>query len=278
MVKIFQKLCYVYYMTKKHFITFVNNGYMSTERIFNEAQNSGFFDTVSIKNETDIPEFIQKHKRFIISNKPGYGRWIWKPKIILDKLESIDESDFLIWGDAGSYINKNGKQRFEEYLSLLNDDKPIGVFSTTKNYTVKTYVKRDTIMDYFPEFDTQEDFTYLYSGVIIIKKNNFSLKVINEWKNLIENYRYNDTRKSIKFKENYCLAGNDGDNGLFSLCIVKHKNKVRFLGENEIMIYKNGIQYHHLTKEEQEELDWNVLHDKPFQARRLTPKLYKDIV
>jgi hypothetical protein len=265
-------------MTKKNFITFVNNGYMSTERIFKEAQESGFFDTISIKNEYDIREFIEKHKDFIINNKPGYGRWIWKPKIILDTLESIDEGDFLIYTDAGSYINKHGRQRFEEYLSLLDDDKPFGVFSTSPKYSVKQYVKRDAIMHYYPEFDVQENFTYQYAGIMIIKKNIFSLKVIKEWKNLCENYSYLDTSKSKKFKERKFYCGNDSDAGLFSLCIVKHKNKVRFLGENEIMIYKNGIQYHHLTKEEQEELDWNVLHDKPFQARRLTPKLYKDIV
>lgn len=258
-------------MTKSHFISFANNGYMNTERIFNEAQDSGFFETISIKNENNISDFINKHRKFIKKNKDGYGRFIWKPKIIFDALNTINEGEFLVYSDAGSHINKNGKKTFEEYLNRMSDEKPIGIFSTSDNYTIKEYVKRDIIMHYYPEFDTQENVTYAYAGIIIIKKNNFSLKFIEEYKNLVENYSFLDNSMSKNYKESDIYIGNDGDNGIFCLCVMKHKNNVVFLGQNEIMIYKNGIQYHHLDVDEQTELNWNVLHDKPFQARRLRP-------
>jgi hypothetical protein len=59
---------------------------MNTDRIANQICALDTFDTILQMNETHIPEYIEKHSEFIKSNPPGYGRWIWKPKIILDTL------------------------------------------------------------------------------------------------------------------------------------------------------------------------------------------------
>ena len=266
-------------MTKKILLSFVNKGYMSTQRFLQEATESNFFDNIIIKNEDDIPEFIEKHKNFIKSNKSGYGCWIWKPKIIIDTLNSMKDGDFLIYCDAGSHINKNGHLQFNHYLNTLSHEKPIGVFSTTSNYTVKNFVKRDAIMHYYPEFDVKEDQTYVYAGLMIIKKNNFSLNFIKEWLELCENYNFLDRSISKNFKEKRkFFIGNDCDAGLFALCTVKHKENICYLGKDEIMVYsKDGVQYHHLDKKQQRLLNWETLQNKPFQARRLTPKLYRHI-
>ena len=104
---------------KIHFLTFSNTSYMEPSRIMNEAKSFGF-DSIQCMNEFHIPEFLEKHSNFIKQNQSGFGFWIWKPKIILDKLKSIDDNDILIYCDAGIHLNSKGLPRYKEYIDILN--------------------------------------------------------------------------------------------------------------------------------------------------------------
>ena len=55
----------------------------------------------------------------------GGGYWIWKPYIISKMLEQINENDILVYIDAGCHINitKESKQRFNEYINMINNSK-----------------------------------------------------------------------------------------------------------------------------------------------------------
>ena len=70
-------------------------------------------------NETDIPEFIKKHSDFIKQNKMGYGRYIWKPKIILDTLLKTNENDIILYCDAGCYLNNKGNYGYGNAKSVV---------------------------------------------------------------------------------------------------------------------------------------------------------------
>ena len=60
-------------MIKKHFLTFSNTNFMSTDRLAEQVKNMNVFDKIIELNETYIPEFINKHKEFISQNPNGYG-------------------------------------------------------------------------------------------------------------------------------------------------------------------------------------------------------------
>ena len=105
-----------------HFLTFANNIYkIARERIVKEAEHFGQFDTITAYTEDDLSEnFKEKHKR-ILKEKFGGGYYIWKPYIILKKFKEINDNDYLVYCDAGSCVNKNGIQRFNQYKTLLDD-------------------------------------------------------------------------------------------------------------------------------------------------------------
>ena len=85
-----------------YFLTFANSNYMNTDRIANQAKEFELFNHIIQLNENDIKEYIDKHKNFIVDNPPGYGKWIWKPKIIYDTLLKINENDILFYADSGT--------------------------------------------------------------------------------------------------------------------------------------------------------------------------------
>ena len=260
-------------MSKKYFVTFANKNYMSTDRIMEQAKEFNVFDGFYRLNELDIKNFITKHENFINSNPVGFGLWIWKPKIIYDTLLEINDNDLMVYCDAGFYLNIKGKKRLEEYFSKLQNDKCILTFSTSKSYRTREFVKVDAIMNYYPEMINKLDISN-YAGLMIIKKNDYSLQVIKEWLDLCENYNFINRSRSIKYKELPCFQGNDCDNGLFNMCISKHENIVEKIFPDETNLYIDEKQIVHCTnyKEIKNDVDWSSLENFPFQCRRMTPK------
>jgi hypothetical protein len=93
----------------------------SRERLYNEAVSTGWFDSVTKYTEDDLDVDFKKHFKSILSESRGGGYWIWKPYLIRKKLGELSDNDILIYLDAGCSINTLGKNRFNEYIELLNN-------------------------------------------------------------------------------------------------------------------------------------------------------------
>lgn len=247
---------------KIHFLTFANTSYMEPGRIMNDAKSFGFY-SIQCMNEFDIPEFLEKHSNFIQKNEFGFGLWIWKPKIILDKLKSIDENDILVYCDAGIHLNVKGLSRYTEYIDILNTKDMVN-FSTNDGYFAQQWVKRDVIDSYYPEFANQNN-RACYAGLMMIKKTKYTISLIEDWLNLCERYEFLDGSPS-SLPEYGFFVGQDKDNGLFNICLAKHLLS-HYIYPDEVNIYlPNGTQNYSAHPEE-----WNVLDDFPFQCRRIRP-------
>jgi len=244
-----------------HFITFTNTGYIEPTRILQEA-NEFNFQSMRALNEHDIPEFIEKHSQFIRDNPLGYGRWIWKPKIILDSLRALKDDDILLYCDAGFHLNIHGINRYYDYLTMMNTTDLL-TFSCNDNYTAQQHVKRIAIEAYHPEFAHMKH-RYCYAGIMMVKKTQASIRVLEDWLMLCETYQFLDGSRSMY--ELPVFLGNDSDNGLFNLCLAKH-NISHAIYPDETNIYDTfGFQYHtHDPKM------WVSLRRFPFQCRRIRP-------
>jgi hypothetical protein len=259
-------------MSKKVFLTFANTGFMKPDRIINEAKEFGVFDEVRAMNEHDISDFISKHSEFIKLNPYGYGRFIWKPKVIFDTLNTLSDNDILVYSDAGMSLNKNGLERFNEYIDLLETNDMI-TFSTNDKYKANFYVKVDAVMSYCPEMN-DSNMNSCYAGLMLIKKTDASLHLIEDWLKLCETYNFIDNSKSTLYEEKPWFVGQDTDNGLFNLCLLKHKIS-HSIYPDEVNIYVGDSQYSHVYPGEVG--DWTSLSKTPFHYTRNTPKLRKNV-
>jgi hypothetical protein len=265
-------------MSKKFFLTFANKDFMSCDRIAEEAKSLNVFDEILQLNETHIPEFINKHKNFINQNyKQGFGCFIWKPKIIIDTLSNMNNNDILVYCDAGIHLNKNGIERLNFYFDKLNE-KEIIAFSTNDYYKSKQWVKMDAIMRYYPRFNIlHQNDNSMYAGLIILRKTNNVVHLMTDWLLLCENYNNLNNSTSIKYKEAPYFRGNDKDNGLYNLCLYKYNIFYRVYPDETNLYHENGQQLHHVTNDITK-FNWEVLNDKPFHVRRLTPEHYPTLV
>ena len=249
-----------------NFLTFANTDFISLDRIKLQAESFNIFDKIFTLTEKDIPEIIEMHREFINFWKKGFGLYIWKPEIIVKTLEELEENDILIYADGGTFLNVNGKDRLNFYLQQL-ETHDIITFSSGPNYKSREFVKMDAIQSYYPQL-INEDINACYASVMIIKKTNKSMHLLVDWLNLCRNYEFIDKFPSRYYKELPSFKGNDCDNGLFILCLAKHKIDYIINHEETNLYNSKGEQIHFEVAEN----EWEKLNNYPFQLRRLRPR------
>ena len=175
---------------KIHFITYGDDKFkQSKKRIIQEAKEFEEFTSIQSYEPDDLPiKFKEKHKD-ILNRSRGGGYWIWRPKIILDRVESMEWGDYLVYLDAGCTINKQGKKRFYEYIEQLEKSE-YGIVSFQMNkYDDKSITQKEKwwttkeIFNFFdekPDSEVGESGQYL-GGVLIMKKNEHLMEYLNRF-------------------------------------------------------------------------------------------------
>ena len=208
---------------KNIFLTFGNEKYYnSLNRIKEEALSFNIFNKILIYNDlnlkNDFPDFWQKHNNFIINNSRGYGYWIWKSYLTLKTLETMNDNDILVYADAGCTLNKEGINRLTEYFEIVKNNECGNISFQMNNNLEKTWTK----MDIFNYFNVKEVDEYFNSGqliatIFIIRKCNLTLKIVNDWYNIMSNnYNFIDDSISI-LQNNHTFIENRHDQSIFSL-------------------------------------------------------------
>ena len=107
---------------KKHFITYGTNKYFDLKfRLKDQVEKIDVSDTITLYDDTKLSDDFKKKYNEILKHEHGGGYWIWKFDIILNKLEEINDGEFLIYVDSGCTVNANGTKRLEEYVEMIKN-------------------------------------------------------------------------------------------------------------------------------------------------------------
>lgn len=259
-------------MNKVHFLTFANSGYSFPNRIISQAKESNFFTNIQCYSEAEIRPLILKHPiHFLFRRKQGFGRFIWKPYIILKYLLHLDAGDFLVYSDSGTHINPAGRVIFRSYLERMREtDKSVGVFEVSEAYKASSFVRKNAVDEYLPNFyeDPNSVLTSVYAGLIIAQKTSRAHSFFQDWFHLCEAHlpKIDLGRKTNEIPS---FVGQDADSGFLPLVLSKHQDHVIFPGSHVNLYNEEGIQLSHaLSKEEYQELSWGPIAKYPFNLRR----------
>jgi hypothetical protein len=170
-----------------HFITYGDNKYANIKkRLCDEANNVGWFDTITAYGPDDLDLDFQNKFKDILIHPRGGGYWIWKPYIIKKHLEKIKENDILIYLDSGCSINPSGINRFKEYIEMLNNSDHGCISFQLDSDMLKCYEKQWTnkeIFDYF-NVDIYSNIAHtnqIVGGILILKKNRNCMYIVDLW-------------------------------------------------------------------------------------------------
>ena len=220
-------------------------------RLKSQADEMCVFEKVYFYTEKNLDSDFKKHfKKHLIPYSKGYGYWCWKPQVILQTLNKINDGDILLYMDLGSHLNVNGRKRLLEYIELVKADQT-GILA----FQSPTYVENSlTKMDVFDYFGVREDkrftdTTQIEATHIIIRKCDKSVEFVTKWIKVI----YDDFS---------LITDSKSRNANFDTFYAHRHDQSIF----SILAKKYNIQT--LSINETYSLDWDTMKNYPVLAKR----------
>jgi hypothetical protein len=258
---------------KKVFLTFADTRMKnSLNRILRQAESLNYYNEIIGYNELDIdPVFLNHFKPHLTPGSKGYGYWCWKPQIILQILNSLDDGDIIQYTDAGCHLNSSGQKRLEEYFNIASDSKsgllafqafpPKGPLSHDGRQLLDLseykWVKGD-LLDYLGVRENESILTTqtIGAGIIFIRKCSSSMSILREWLNVLEtNFSLIDDTPSNSINLDGFIEHRH-DQSIFSL-LCKLNNV------ETVSAYEYWYPGRHSMKP-----DWEALKNFPIHAKR----------
>jgi len=223
-------------MSKVHFVTFGCDNWfrLSRQRLAKEAADSGWFDKIFVYEPKNLSDYNRSFPG------RGAGHWWWKATVQSLALSQIDDGDLLLYMDAGFYINKYAKNAFDQYVDIVNNNAGLLTFSTPS--IEKNWTKRDLFK--LLDCDTIEytDSTQIGSGLVLYKKNDASIKFLQEYQAVSFINHAMDDHPS--YNENYSgFIEHRHDQSVFGLLLKKlYKNRDIALIDGHAVDYFNEVE------------------------------------
>ena len=115
-------------MAKRVLVTFTDSRMKAArQRLCRQAKEMQVYTDIVGASERDLtPEFRQRFKEYLSPEHRGFGYYAWKPQIVLQTLERLQEGDQVHWIDSGCHLNPAGRDRLQQ-LFAMTEEAPSGV-------------------------------------------------------------------------------------------------------------------------------------------------------
>ena len=185
------------------------------ERLIYSIKKYSDFVIILFKKSDIDNEFLEKNK-IILNCKRGGGYWLWKPYIINNILQKINNDDSLFYLDSSYY--------FIEDFTELYKNKEILVFSNKPNESTNKFkhlCKMDVILKYNMQYETfKKEINECWAGAIYLKKTEFTTNFISKWLDMCCIYEDITDTKSIS--HNPFFIDHRHDQSLFTILVTKY--------------------------------------------------------
>jgi hypothetical protein len=165
---------------KKIFATFgTSNGWINAvNRITSQAHQLNYFDQVYSYTEKELSDSFKKDLGSFCYSNRGFGYWIWKPQVILQTLEKMNDGDILLYADCGCHLFKEGITRLNDYFDLANQHDLVTFQIQPTSHTEAKWTKRD-LLELFPSVDPYSP--QVLGGIHIMKKSSVTVQLVQDW-------------------------------------------------------------------------------------------------
>lgn len=213
-------------MRNKHwiyFLSFADSRLACKDNIKKQAKQSGFFDYIHVCDETDFDSwYSKKYKDRLILGSRGFGYWQWKSYLVRRLLDCMNEGDYMVYADGGCTINAKGKERLNDYFSIV-DESESGILGFTQGFRAAEWTKGD-IFEYFGVSDNNKylNHSQVAGGVFILRKCWSAHQLIDEWFYVCHNHFHLITDEPSRQPNDPFFKENRHDQSIFSVLAIKY--------------------------------------------------------
>jgi hypothetical protein len=182
---------------------------LAAKRIKYQARSAGVFTEVKIFNPRDLKMVASGDDYdFIITNKRGFGYWLWKPILVLEFLNNHPEIDVVLYVDAGCDLNFNASSRrtWDKYLGYLESNNGIAF----KMELIENSWTKQEVFNQFSEFENFRNSEQLLAGVFMMGRQ-FAVDFCHQW---LETMR----------TSGYCLLDDNYDESIQKPGFLQHRH------------------------------------------------------
>ncbi len=115
-------------MTKRVLVTFTDQRMKAARRrLCRQAKEMDVYSDILSASERDLDrDFRHRFKEYLTAEHRGFGYYAWKPQIVLQTLERLNDGDVVHWIDSGCHLNPAGRGRLLDFFAMVNEA-PSGV-------------------------------------------------------------------------------------------------------------------------------------------------------
>ena len=223
-----------------YFLSFATSNWKQSKLRYIEQldviqKNFNLFKDIYLYNENDLDSEYWKYIENKITVKDGYYLWSWKPYIILNTLNKINDGDYLLYMDGGCslYDYKNfetSKNILTEKCFMLNENVFIALnHINPRNCPIKIQIRKDVLEDLNLSNDNYflNEFPHYQANVILLYKCDKCVNFIYQWLKCFDlyhksvNHRCHDKKNQLGY-----FYRNNGDQGFLQALLYKNNTKV----------------------------------------------------
>lgn len=159
-------------------INYAHGRYTKSQELCSQsALNNGFDSAIKYGLKDIDREFLDKNS-YTFSQARGVGYWIWKPYLILKTLESMTDSDWMMYTDSGMHFVRNPWPYILEHEQNFRDK---GIVTFGLCGLNKQFTKRDAFVLMGSDNPKYTDAEQRTASVFVCRKTAFSVSFMKEW-------------------------------------------------------------------------------------------------
>jgi hypothetical protein len=201
------------------------------ERYANELKAKNIFDNVIEYSPENFEEdFILKHNEFMCHSAKGYGYYIWKPYVILKTLQSMNDNDVLVYGDAGNEITGSREECLDIFDKVFSITQGVRILACKQGWNIR-WIKADLYLTM-----GWKTFGYAFKPMaeaarIVFQKNEDTMKFVNEWLHYSTADYHNIDDSISKIPNLPFFIEHRYDQSVFSILFQKYKGTMIDFGD-----------------------------------------------
>lgn len=185
-----------------HLLTYANERYHRAQSLLADSvYNKGIFDQMHHLREIDLPTDFRQQYHHILSSPIGAGFCLWKPYIILQTLEKMEQNDILMYMDAADIILPEKMHLLRLFLAarMSGDTDILLTAGRFKNYQ---YTKRDCFVYMGCDSEQYWQGIQLEAGIIVFRKTGRVMRFVREWLDYCKDSRIITDEPNVCGKDN----------------------------------------------------------------------------